>query len=53
LISTTPLNWEGTAISVSVSYGLYSFSGTEDAGEALQRADQAMYEQKHSRAIGD
>jgi GGDEF domain-containing protein len=53
LISTTPLNWEGTAISVSVSYGLYSFSGTEDAGEALQRADQAMYEQKYSRAIGD
>ena len=53
LISTTPLNWEGAAISVSVSYGLYSFSGTEDAGEALQRADQAMYEQKHSRAIGD
>jgi GGDEF domain-containing protein len=53
LISTTPLNWEGTAISVSVSHGLYSFSGTEDAGEALQWADQAMYEQKHSRAIGD
>ena len=53
LISTTPLVWEGTAISLTVSYGLYSFSGTEDAGEALQRADQAMYEQKHSRAIGD
>jgi diguanylate cyclase (GGDEF)-like protein len=53
LISTTPLDWEGTAINLSVSYGVYSFSGTEDAGEALQRADQAMYEQKQGRAIGD
>jgi diguanylate cyclase (GGDEF)-like protein len=53
LIATTPLDWEGTAITLSVSYGVYSFSGTEDAGEALQRADQAMYEQKQGRAVGD
>ncbi|MBT3400444.1 MAG: GGDEF domain-containing protein [Rhodospirillaceae bacterium] len=50
LIATTPLDWEGTAITLSVSYGVYSFSGTEDAGEALQRADQAMYAQKQNRA---
>ena len=53
LIAATPVNWEGTAITLSVSYGVYSFSGTEDAGEVLQRADQAMYEQKQGRAIGD
>jgi len=53
LIGATPLDWEGNAINLSVSYGVYSFSGTEDAGEALQRADQAMYEQKNSRAVGD
>ena len=53
LISATPLDWEGTAVSLSVSYGVYSFTGTEDAGEALQRADQAMYEQKQSRAAGE
>jgi len=53
LIAATPLDWEGTAVSLSVSYGVYSFTGTEDAGEALQRADQAMYEQKQSRAAGD
>ena len=40
-------------MSLSVSYGVYSFTGTEDAGEALQRADQAMYEQKQSRAAGE
>ena len=50
LIGATPLDWEGTAIKLSVSYGVYSFSGTEDAVEALQRADQAMYAQKQSRA---
>ena len=53
LIATTPLDWEGTAITLSVSYGVYSFSGKEDAGEALQRADQAMYAQKNNRAVGD
>ncbi len=53
LIATTPLHWEGSTIKLSVSFGVYSFSGTEDAGEALQRADQVMYEQKQGRAIGD
>lgn len=50
LIENTPFTWEGHSLSLSVSYGAYSFSGSEDAGEALQRADQAMYAQKQGRA---
>lgn len=50
LIESTPFQWEGSSLSLSVSFGAYSFSGGEDAGEALQRADQAMYAQKQSRA---
>jgi diguanylate cyclase (GGDEF)-like protein len=50
LIENTPFAWEGHSLSLSVSYGAYSFSGSEDAGEALQRADQAMYAQKQGRA---
>lgn len=53
LINGTPLHWDGTSIDLSVSYGVYSFSGKEDAGEALQRADQAMYQQKQNRAVGN
>ena len=50
LIENTPFDWEGNALSLAVSFGVYSFSGQEDAGEALQRADQAMYAQKQGRA---
>lgn len=52
LIENTPFDWEGNALSLSVAFGAYSFSGKEDAGEALQRADKAMYAQKHGRASG-
>jgi len=53
LIAGTPVDWAGTPLVLSVSYGVYSFTGTEDAGAALQRADQAMYEQKQNRAAGE
>lgn len=49
-IETTPLVWENKGLRVRVSYGAYTFSGKENAGEALQRADRAMYEQKQVRA---
>lgn len=49
-IETTPLIWENKGLKVRVSYGAYTFSGKENAGEALQRADRAMYEQKQVRA---
>ena len=51
-IENTPFQWEGNSLSLSVSFGAYSFSGGEDAGEALQRADKAMYKQKQNRAAG-
>jgi len=49
-IETTPLVWENTGLKVHVSYGVHTFSGKENAGEALQRADRAMYKQKQVRA---
>ena len=51
-IENTPFQWEGNSLSLSVSFGAYSFSWGEDAGEALQRADKAMYKQKQNRAAG-
>ena len=53
MIAATPFEWEGNKLSLSVSYGAYSFSGKEDAGEALQRADQAMYANKQRQAAGN
>ena len=52
LIENTPFNWEGNALTLSVAFGTYFFSGREDAGEAPQRADRAMYAQKQGRAAG-
>lgn len=52
-IETTPLIWENQGLKVRASYGAYSFSGKENAGEALQRADRAMYEQKQVRAAAN
>lgn len=46
LIENTPFTWEGHSLPLAVSYGAYFFSGSEDAGEALQLADQAIYAQK-------
>ncbi len=50
IITRTPFDWEGRQLSLGVSFGVYSFSGTEDAGEALQRADRAMYAHKQRNA---
>ena len=49
-IETTPLIWQNKGLKVRASYGAYTFSGKENAGEALQRADSAMYKQKQVRA---
>jgi diguanylate cyclase (GGDEF)-like protein len=45
-IETQPLNWEGNALRLTASFGAYAFSGDVNAGEALERADQAMYAQR-------
>jgi diguanylate cyclase (GGDEF)-like protein len=48
-IETQPLNWEGHDLQLAASYGAYTFSGGVDAGEALERADQAMYAQRNDK----
>jgi diguanylate cyclase (GGDEF)-like protein len=48
-ISGTPFNWGKTAITVSTAYGVYSFSGSDDAQVAIEAADKAMYQQKRVR----
>lgn len=50
IITATPFEWEGMQLQLGVSFGVYSFSGTEDAGEALQHADRAMYAHKQRNA---
>ena len=47
-IRESTLEWEGTTITLSVSWGAYSFAGDEDAGSALQAADKDMYRQKRA-----
>lgn len=48
-IETQPLIWEGHELRVGASYGAYTFAGGVNAGEALERADQAMYAQRQDR----
>lgn len=49
-VESQPFVWEGHNIAIRVAYGIYSFSGQENAGEALARADKAMYLDKQSRS---
>jgi diguanylate cyclase (GGDEF)-like protein len=45
-IGATPLRWGKATIRVSAAYGVYSFSGADDAQIAIEAADRAMYQQK-------
>jgi diguanylate cyclase (GGDEF)-like protein len=45
-IGAAPLRWGETRITVSAAYGVYSFSGSDDAQVAIEAADKAMYRQK-------
>lgn len=40
------LRWGSVKIKVSAAYGVYSFSGGDDAQVAIEAADKAMYKQK-------
>src|SRR5258708_1998985 len=44
-----PLQWQGQSIPLGVSYGVYSFNGGENAGDAIDAADRAMYAAKRQR----
>jgi len=51
-IESRPLDWNGTEISIHVSYGTYTFRGGDTAGDALAAADRAMYRDKQARKQG-
>jgi diguanylate cyclase (GGDEF)-like protein len=48
-ISATPLRWGKFEIPISAAYGVYSFTGSDDAQVAIEAADKAMYKQKRVR----
>jgi diguanylate cyclase (GGDEF)-like protein len=48
-VAAKPLLWQGQEIPLGISYGVYSFHGGENAGDALDAADRAMYEAKRQR----
>jgi diguanylate cyclase (GGDEF)-like protein len=48
-IRARPLLWQGKEITLSAAYGAHSFHGNENAAEALDAADRAMYERKKQR----
>lgn len=48
-VAMKPLIWQGHEIPLGVAYGVYSFSGGENAGDALDAADRAMYQAKRQR----
>lgn len=51
-IKDTPLRWGKAEINVSAAYGVYSFTGSDDAQIAIAAADKAMYKQKRVAQAG-
>jgi diguanylate cyclase (GGDEF)-like protein len=45
-IAKRSLRWGKVKLKVSAAYGVYSFSGSDDAHVAIEAADKAMYKQK-------
>lgn len=48
-IGAAPLRWGKFEIPVSAAYGVYSFTGSDDAQVAIEAADKAMYKHKRVR----
>jgi len=51
-VAAQPLQWQGQAIPLGVSFGVYTFNGGENAGDAIDAADRAMYAAKRRRPTG-
>jgi len=51
-IGATALRWGKIEIPISAAYGVYSFSGADDASVAIEAADKAMYKQKRVAHAG-
>lgn len=47
-IEAEPLHFNDDEIELKVTYGFYTFTGKEDAAEALAAADEAMYASKRA-----
>lgn len=47
-IKGASLRWDGKPVPLSVAWGIYNFSGREQADSALAAADQAMYHRKRN-----
>jgi diguanylate cyclase (GGDEF)-like protein len=45
-----PLSWQGRSLPLDIAYGVHCFAGNDNAGDALEAADQAMYARKRERA---
>ena len=48
-IAAKPFRWGKDSITVSAAYGVYSFTGSDNAQVAIEAADKAMYAQKRVR----
>jgi len=48
-----PLIWQGKALPIKASFGHASYEAKCDIGELIRTADEAMYDQKHSRRDAD
>ncbi len=49
LIAARTIDFQGTALNVSVAYGVYTFSQGDNAGNVIDAADRAMYESKKNQ----
>jgi diguanylate cyclase (GGDEF)-like protein len=45
-----PFSWQGRSLPLDIAYGVHCFAGNDNAGEALEAADQAMYARKRAAA---
>jgi len=44
-----PFSWQGRSLALEIAYGVHCFAGNDNAGDALEAADQAMYTRKRER----
>ncbi len=51
-IGSHPLEWSGTAIPLSLAFGVHTFTGGENTSEAIAAADRKMYNRKHGLSDG-
>jgi diguanylate cyclase (GGDEF)-like protein len=49
-VQQRPLSWQGRNLPLDIAYGVHCFAGNDNAGDALEAADQAMYARKRERA---